>query len=129
MGKFKRIQVNDIKAMQKTLDDLPDKNLGKTREEAAEMLNAQILRALDKGYSLKEITELMARGNVSIPAPVIRAKVLSAKATKEKQRQTRPLKKPLRRRRQRPRQPVNTRQPSRHITRRTCQIRSYENEQ
>ncbi len=84
MGKFKRIQVNDIKAMQKTLDDLPDKNLGKTREEAAEMLNAQILRALDKGYSLKEITELMARGNVSIPAPVIRAKVLSAKATKEK---------------------------------------------
>ncbi len=35
MGKFKRIQVNDIKAMQKKLDDLPDKNLGKTREEAA----------------------------------------------------------------------------------------------
>ncbi len=84
MGKFKRIQVNDIKAMQKTLDDLPDKNLGKTREEAAEMLNAQILKALDKGYSLKEITELMARGNVSIPAPVIRAKVLPAKTTKEK---------------------------------------------
>ncbi len=76
MGKFKRIQVNDIKAMQKTLEDLPDKNLGKTREEAAEMLNAQILKALDKGYTLKEITELMARGNVSIPAPVIRAKVL-----------------------------------------------------
>ncbi len=48
------------------------------------MLNAQILKALDKGYSLKEITELMARGNVSIPAPVIRAKVLPAKTTKEK---------------------------------------------
>ena len=84
MGKFKRIQVNDIKAMQKTLEDLPDKNLGKTREEAAEMLNAQILKALDKGYSLKEITELMARGNVSIPAPVIRAKVLPTKPVKEK---------------------------------------------
>ena len=84
MGKFKRIQVNDIKAMQKALDDLPDKNLGKTREEAAEMLNAQILKALDKGYSLKEITELMARGNVAIPAPVIRAKVLPAKQAKEK---------------------------------------------
>lgn len=76
MGKFKRIQVNDIKAMQKALEDLPDKNLGKTREEAAEMLNTQILKALDKGYTLKEITELMARGNVSIPVPVIRAKVL-----------------------------------------------------
>lgn len=32
MGKFKRIAMKDIKAMQKTLDDLPDKNLGKTRE-------------------------------------------------------------------------------------------------
>lgn len=84
MGKFKRIQVNDIKAMQKTLDDLPDKNLGKTREETVEMLNTQILKALDKGYSLKEITELMARGNVFIPAPVIRAKVLPAKPAREK---------------------------------------------
>lgn len=84
MGKFKRIQVNDIKAMQKTLEELPDKNLGKTREEAAEMLNAQILKALDKGYTLKEITELMAKGNVSIPAPVIRAKVLPATQSKAK---------------------------------------------
>ena len=47
MGKFKRIQVQDIKTAQKTLEDLPDKNLGKTREEAAEMLNASIRRALD----------------------------------------------------------------------------------
>ena len=42
MGKFKRIAMKDIKAMQKTLDDLPDKNLGKTREEAVELLDAQI---------------------------------------------------------------------------------------
>lgn len=75
MGKFKRIQVNDIKAMQKTLDDLPDKNLGKTREEAAEMLNAQIMKALEKGYTIKELAEVMSRGNVTIPAPVIRAKI------------------------------------------------------
>lgn len=84
MGKFKRIQVNDIKAMQKTLEDLPDKNLGKTREEAAGMLNTQILKALDKGYTLKEITELMAKGNVAIPAPVIRAKVLPQTQSKAK---------------------------------------------
>lgn len=43
MGKFKRIPVKDINAMRKILDDLPDKNLGKTREEAAELLNANIL--------------------------------------------------------------------------------------
>lgn len=76
MGKFKRIQVNDIKAMQKTLDDLPDKNLGKTREEAAEMLNAQIMKALEKGYTVRELAEVMSRGNVAIPAPVIRAKIM-----------------------------------------------------
>ena len=76
MGKFKRIQVNDIKAMQKTLDDLPDKNLGKTREEAAEMLNAQIMKALEKGYTVRELAEVMSRGNVTIPAPVIRAKIM-----------------------------------------------------
>ena len=40
MGKFKRIPVKDINAMRKILDDLPDRNLGKTREEAAKLLNA-----------------------------------------------------------------------------------------
>lgn len=84
MGKFKRIPVKDIRAMQKILDDLPDKNLGKTREEAAELLNANILKALEKGYTVKELTEIMAKGNVVIPAPVIRAKVLPAKAAPRK---------------------------------------------
>lgn len=36
MGKFKCIQVKDINAMRKILDDLPDRNLGKTREEAVD---------------------------------------------------------------------------------------------
>lgn len=84
MGKFKRIPVKDIKAMQKTLDDLPDKNLGKTREEAAELLNANILKALEKGYTVKELADIMAKGNVVIPAPVIRAKVLPAKTAPRK---------------------------------------------
>lgn len=84
MGKFKRIPVKDINAMRKVLDDLPDKNLGKTREEAAELLNANILKAIEKGYSVKEVAAIMAQGNVVIPAPVIRAKVLPAKATSRK---------------------------------------------
>lgn len=84
MGKFKRIPVKDINAMRKILDDLPDKNLGKTREEAAELLNANILKALEKGYTLRELTEIMAQGNVAIPVPVIRAKVLPQKAVPRK---------------------------------------------
>lgn len=84
MGKFKRIPVKDINAMRKILDDLPDKNLGKTREEAAELLNANILKAIEKGYTVKELAAIMAEGNVVIPAPVIRAKVLPAKAVPQK---------------------------------------------
>ena len=84
MGKFKRIPVKDINAMRKILDDLPDKNLGKTREEAAELLNANILKAIEKGYTVKELADIMAQGNVVIPAPVIRAKVLPQKAAPRK---------------------------------------------
>ena len=84
MGKFKRIPVKDINAMRKILDDLPDKNLGKTREEAAELLNANILKAFEKGYTVKEVAAIMAEGNVVIPAPVIRAKVLPTKAAPRK---------------------------------------------
>jgi len=84
MGKFKRIPVKDINAMRKILDDLPDKNLGKTREEAAELLNANILKAIEKGYTVKELATIMAEGNVVIPAPVIRAKVLPKKAVPRK---------------------------------------------
>lgn len=75
MGKYKRIAEQDIREMKKTLDALPDKNLGKTREEAADLLNANILKALEKGYTVRELAEIMAKGNVSIPAPLIRAKV------------------------------------------------------
>ena len=84
MGKFKRIPVKDINAMRKILDELPDRNLGKTREEAADLLNAHILKALEKGYTVKEVAAIMAGGNVVIPAPVIRAKVLPAKAAPRK---------------------------------------------
>ena len=84
MEKFKRIPVKDINAMRKILDDLPDKNLGKTREEAAELLNANILKAIEKGYTVKDLADIMAQGNVVIPAPVIRAKVLPQKAVPRK---------------------------------------------
>ncbi|MFQ8888525.1 MAG: hypothetical protein ACLR7Z_09485 [Bilophila wadsworthia] len=74
MGKFKRIPVKDINAMRKILDDLPDRNLGKTREEAAELLNANILKAIEKGYTVNWRTS-WPRAMWSF-APVIRAKVL-----------------------------------------------------
>jgi hypothetical protein len=84
MGKFKRIPVKDIKAMQKTLDDLPDKNLGKTWEEAADMLNANMLKALEKGYTVRELAAIMGKGNVAIPPPIIRTRILSPKTVMPK---------------------------------------------
>ena len=84
MGNFKRIPVQDIRAMQKILDDLPDKNLGKTREEAVDLLSANIQKALEKGYTVQELEKIMAEGNVAIPARVIRAKVFPTKVAPRK---------------------------------------------
>lgn len=84
MGKFKRIPVADIQAMKKTLDALPDKNLGKTREQAADMLEANILKALEKGYTAKELAAIMAKGNVTVPAPLIRARALPTRPAPRK---------------------------------------------
>ena len=78
MGNFKRINLPDIEAMQRTLDTLPDKKLGKTRDEAAELLNANMLKALEKGYSVKELSEIMSQGNVDIPLRVLRKKLTSS---------------------------------------------------
>ena len=76
MGKVKRIPVDDIQTMKKTLDALPDKHIGKTREQAADMLLANIQKAIAKGYTAKELAAIMGKGNVPIPAPILRAKVL-----------------------------------------------------
>jgi hypothetical protein len=82
MGKVKRIPVDDIQAMKKTLDALPDKHIGKTREQAADMLLANIQKAIAKGYTAKELAAIMGKGNVSMPAPLLRAKVLPPKGEK-----------------------------------------------
>lgn len=73
MGNPQRIPVEAIQAMKKVLDALPDKNLGKTKEEALTMLGDQIRRAYAKGYSVKELAAIMTRGNVAVSAPTLRA--------------------------------------------------------
>ena len=84
MGKFKRIAMKDIKAMQKTLDDLPTRTLAKQGEEPLSDLAPQIRKALEKGYTVRELSEIMADGNVSIPPPVIRARLLPKGETTRK---------------------------------------------
>ena len=59
MGKVIRIEDDSIRSMRKTLDDLPDKRLGKTRDEAAEMLFEHLKKAMEKGYSFKELADIL----------------------------------------------------------------------
>ena len=83
MGKFKRIPVKDINAMRKILDDLPDKisaNAGGSRRTA----QRQHPESNREGIHGEGSGGIMAEGNVIIPAPVIRAKVLPPKAAPRK---------------------------------------------
>jgi hypothetical protein len=73
MGNPKRIPMDAIQAMKKTLDALPDKNLGKTQEEALVMLTSNIQKAYSKDYSAKELAAIMTNGKVSVSAPTLRA--------------------------------------------------------
>ena len=72
MGNPKRIPLDAIQAMKKTLDALPDKNLGKTQEEALAMLGSHIQKAFSKGYSVKELAAIMTTGKVAVSAPTLR---------------------------------------------------------
>ena len=48
MGKVIRIEDDSIRSMRKTLDDLPDKRLGKTRDEATAMLFENLKKAMER---------------------------------------------------------------------------------
>ena len=53
-------------AVKKKLQKLPPKDTGKTREEALEMLAGDFQEALKKGYSLKEIREILGVEGVTL---------------------------------------------------------------
>ncbi len=86
MGTPKRIPLEAIQAMKKTLDALPDKNLDKTKEEALAMLSGQIQKAYAKGYSVKELAAILSEGKVAVSAPTLRAYTCpsSSRVRKEK---------------------------------------------
>lgn len=88
MGTPKRIPVEAIQAMKKTLDALPDKNLDKTKEEALTMLNGQIQKAYSKGYSVKELATILSEGNVAVSAPTLRAHTCPASPRTKKEKTT-----------------------------------------
>ena len=92
MGKVIRIEDDSIRSMRKTLDDLPDKRLGKTRDEATKMLFEHLKKAMEKGYSFKELADILEKGNVSIPVATLRKKLAEVKSETQKEPQRTPSK-------------------------------------
>ena len=61
-----RIPMEKIMAVKKKLQKLPAKETGKTREEALEILAGDFQEALKKGYSVKEIREILGEEGVRL---------------------------------------------------------------
>ena len=95
MGNPQRIPVEIIQAMKKILDALPDKHLGKSKEEALAMLNSQIRKAYAKGYSVKELAGIMSKGNVPVSAPTLRAHTCPSSLRTRKKTQESPKTEPV----------------------------------
>lgn len=75
MAKQVLIQPEQIESARKRLRELPTKESRKTKEEAATALAKDIRHALKKGYSLRDISELLKSEGVPVPASLIRQTV------------------------------------------------------
>ena len=70
-----KIPMEKIMAVKKKLQKLPVKETGKTREEALEMLAEDFKEALKKGYSVKEIREILSAEGVTLALKKISGKI------------------------------------------------------
>lgn len=61
-----RIPMEKIMAVKKKIQKLPQKETGKTREEALEILTGDFQEAWKKGYSVKEIREILGEEGVTL---------------------------------------------------------------
>lgn len=61
-----KIPMEKILVIQKRLQKLPARETGKTREEALEILAGDFQEALKKGYSVKEIREILGEEGVTL---------------------------------------------------------------
>jgi len=66
MAKAQRNSLEHIEQARKKLRSLPDKKAGKTRAETVELLAGDIRKAVEQGYTLKEIRDVLAQSGVSV---------------------------------------------------------------
>ncbi len=65
------IRMEQLTKAKKLLMNLPKKKDGKTRPDAAKFLEKAFRNALKKGYSPKELSQLLKNENIIIPAYLI----------------------------------------------------------
>ena len=66
MAKAQRNSLEQIEQGRKKLRGLPDKKAGKTRAETVVLLAVDIRKAVEQGYTLKEIRDVLAQAGVSV---------------------------------------------------------------
>ena len=66
MAKAQRNSLEQIEQGRKKLRGLPDKKGGKTRAETVVLLAVDIRKAVEQGYTLKEIRDVLAQAGVSV---------------------------------------------------------------
>ncbi len=72
MASYATIRPEQILLAHRRLQDLPEKEERKTRQEAAQLLENDFRKAMKKGYTPEEIRDLLKAENIIIPAYLIR---------------------------------------------------------
>lgn len=71
MAKGGKLRPEQIRLAQRLLQDLPEKDERKTREEAAGILEKDFRKAFKKGYAPKELTAMLKNAGIIIPAYLV----------------------------------------------------------
>ena len=66
MAKAQRYSMEQIENARKKLRSLAAKRVGKTRAEVAGLLAGEIRKAVEQGYSLQEIRDVLAQSGVQV---------------------------------------------------------------
>ena len=71
MASKAKLRLEQIEKARRLLNDLPEKDDGKTREEAAEFLEKDFRKALKRGYTPKELSVMLKNAGIIIPAYLV----------------------------------------------------------
>jgi hypothetical protein len=67
-----KVRPEQITRAKKLLQNLPERDERKTREEAAELLEKDFRKALGKGYNPKQISAILKNEGIIIPAYLVK---------------------------------------------------------